>query len=239
MRLLILVPALVLAACNATSHAADTAGQSGASATQRTFDVGEFHSVALGGSNDVIVQVGGARSIRAEGAAEALDRLDIHVENGVLKIGQKHDSIWSGHRVATVYVTAPALDGASVGGSGSMRIDSISGRHFDASVGGSGNLSVGTVKVDDASFSLGGSGNLKAAGAASSIKVSVAGSGDLDVGALDARNASVSLAGSGDAVVRASDNATLSLIGSGDITVHGTAKCSVSKMGSGDARCLG
>lgn len=239
MRLLTLLPALALAACNAASSAADMDSHSGSIASQRSFDVGAFQSVALGGSNNVIVHVGGAPSVRAEGPAEALDRLDIRVEHGVLEIGQKHDWDWSSHKGATIYVTTPALEGATIGGSGNMRIDSVSGQRFAVSIGGSGDMEVGTLKVEDASFSVAGSGNVKAAGATGKIRISLVGSGDVDAGALDARNADVSVAGSGDAVVRASDNATLSLMGSGDIIVHGTAKCSISKMGSGDARCVG
>ena len=66
MRLFTLVPALALAACTATSDAADATDHGGSGSSQRSFEVGTFESVALGGSDNVVITVGGAPSVRAE-----------------------------------------------------------------------------------------------------------------------------------------------------------------------------
>jgi hypothetical protein len=207
---------------------------------ERSFPVGAFHSVSLGGSESVIVTVGGAPSVRAEGDADLLERLEIAVEDGELRIAQRGRS-WSlgfsRHRPVTVHVTVPALVGAAVGGSGDMRIDRVEGQRFVASVGGSGDIQIDRMQVAEAIFSVGGSGDIRAAGAAQRSEIHLAGSGGIDLDRLQTEDATVSLAGSGDIVARATGTARVSLVGSGDVVVNGTARCEVSKRGSGDVRC--
>ena len=80
----------------------------------------------------------------------------------------------------TVYVTAPGLSAAAIGGSGDMRIDRVEGGNFEASIGGSGDMEIGALRADEASFSVAGSGDIRAAGTAERRDVSIAGSGDVD-----------------------------------------------------------
>lgn len=226
--------AVILAGCSADAHESHARGE-------RSFEVGAFQSIALGGSQNVIVTVGGPHSVRAEGDPDRLERLDIRVENGELRIGQRGRS-WSfgfssDHAAVTVHVTVPALVSASVGGSGDMRIDRIQSERFTASVGGSGDIRIGEMRVAEALFSVGGSGDISAAGAAQRADVRLAGSGDIHLDRLEVGHATVSLAGSGDIVARATETARVSLVGSGDIQVNGSARCEVSKQGSGEVRC--
>jgi hypothetical protein len=210
---------------------------------RRDFQVGAFQKIGLAGSTDVVVTIGGAASVRAEGDKKAIDRLDIRVENGELRIGTKSHEGWtwdfggSHHNRVTVYVTAPSLAGASVAGSGDMRIDKIAGNDFEASVGGSGDMNVASLQVTQARFSIAGSGDIKAAGKAQQANITVAGSGDFIAGGLEIGNATVSVVGSGDITARATQNADVTVMGSGDVTLSGSAKCNVHKMGSGDVRC--
>jgi hypothetical protein len=237
--------AVLIAACSAGAQPGERGekGDSGREPSgaqgQRNFEVGAFSRVSLEGSHDVVVTVGGAPSVRAEGDAEAIERLDIRVENGTLKVGTERGN-WSFRRNrgrVTVYVSAPALEGAAIGGSGDMRIDRVQAQRFAASIGGSGDMEIGALRARQANFSVAGSGNIRAAGQAEQADISVAGSGNLALQSLETRRAGVSVVGSGDVEIRASETVDASILGSGDIIVHGGARCSVSKMGSGDVRC--
>lgn len=226
--------ALALAACSAHGQEAPEAP------ARRDFPVGAFDRVTLAGSHDVIVTVGQPASVRAEGDSEALDRLDIRVEDGQLRIGSRGRGSWgwSGRNSSvTVYVAVPALTGAAVAGSGGMRVDSVEGESFRAAVAGSGNLSVGTVRVRQGSFAVSGSGNLRAAGSAARAEVSVTGSGDADLRGLDSRTAQVRVMGSGNANLRATETASVTSMGSGNVGITGGARCSVTKRGSGNVDC--
>jgi hypothetical protein len=231
---------LIAAACQAGGNAEETRGPT----AQRDFPPGgPFDRIALTGSTDVVVTVGGAASIRAEGAAETLDRLEIVAEGGQLRIGMREGSrgwfAWGSHRGATVHVTVPALAAASITGSGDMRIDRVEGPRFAGSVTGSGDLDVAALAVQEASFSVTGSGDIRAAGRAQRASAAVVGSGDIRAAGLETAHATVSVAGSGDIGIRATETAAVDVRGSGDVTIAGPARCTITKSGSGDVHCEG
>jgi hypothetical protein len=233
----ILPAALALGAC-----ASDGGGDSGARAGERSFAVGAFDRISLAGSHDVIVTVGGAASVRAEGDERALERLEVEVDGGRLRIGSRRgDASWfgGGRRGVTVHVTVPSLAGAELAGSGEMRIDRIEGDSFEGGLAGSGDIEIGALRVEQARFSIAGSGNIRAAGSAGQANVRIAGSGDADLSGLESRTAEVSVLGSGDARLRATETASVTVMGSGDVTIDGGARCSVEKRGSGEVRCGG
>jgi hypothetical protein len=241
--LAILVSSLALAACNMAAVAQGGGEGEAGPMTQRSWDLRDFDGVALAGSQDVIVRVGGGHSVRAEGPAEILERLDIRVEERTLKVGMKKGDWsfgWSGNRPRTqIFVTLPSIRAASVAGSGDMKVDRVIGNRFNASVAGSGDLDIAELKVGEARFSVAGSGDIKAIGTAERSSASVAGSGDIDLGRVEARTVSAAVVGSGDVRVRATDAADVSITGSGDVYVAGNARCTVSKRGSGEVHCTG
>ena len=231
---------LVLAACNLGANAEE--GQSeGGGTTQRNYDVGNFGGITLAGAQNVIVTVGGPVSVRAEGDAEMLDRMEVKVENGMLWLGAKKGVNWDlGSRTqgrVTVYVTTPRLSSAALAGSGNLRVDKAEGDRFEGSIAGSGNLRVDDLRVEQADFSIAGSGNIHAAGSAARTKVSIAGSGDVNVRRIQARQADITIMGSGNVRANATETASVSMMGSGDVEVTGGARCTVEKGGSGKVRC--
>jgi hypothetical protein len=237
--LAILLSNLALVACSMSADAQE-GERSGGAVTQRSFDLAGFDAVGLAGSPDLVVRVGGPHSVRAEGDAEMLERLDLRVEDGTLKVGYKKGK-WSmnwGNRPKTViYVTVPALRRAALAGSGDIRIDRVEGNSFEASIAGSGDITIAQMQVGTANFSIAGSGGITASGAAQTASASIAGSGDIDAGALQSRTASASVMGSGDIRIRATETANVSIMGSGDVLVGGSARCTVNKRGSGSVRC--
>jgi hypothetical protein len=233
-----LIPVLmVVAGCNRAEGGTHDGDHRNIS---QNFPVGGFSKVALGGSADVVVTVGGAPSVRAEGDAERIGRLDIRVDGDELKIGSKRQGMgaWNHHNGhVTVYVTVPSLAAASIGGSGDMKIDKVQGGSFAGSIGGSGDMQIGLLQATDTNFSIAGSGGITAAGKAQSATLSVAGSGDIDLGNLEVQTANVSVLGSGNAAVKATGSASVNVMGSGDVSVTGGAKCETHKMGSGGVSC--
>ena len=235
----ILASMLALAACN--SHAQESQAEAGGSGT-RGYQVAAFDRVSLGGPHNVLVSVGGAPSVRAEGEAKTLERLEIKVENGQLHIGTRDRASFGFSRdlkPATIHVTVPSLSAASLAGSGDIRIDKVAGDAFSAAVGGSGDIEIASLQAKTANFSIAGSGNIRAMGAVEQAEMAVAGSGDLALDALQVRRAKVSIVGSGDVRAHASETADVSIMGSGDVQLSGGAKCNVDKMGSGDVHCAG
>ena len=215
--------------------------QQGQGGSQRNYPVGQFDSVSSAGPHKVIVTAGSGASVRAEGPAHVLDRMEVVVEQGDLEIRPRREFRnnyrWDDGDRATFYVSAPRLKAAAVAGSGDMQIDQVEGDSFAGSIAGSGNMDVGSLRVSSAKLSIAGSGDFSARGSAGRSDISVAGSGNVKLGQLPLRIASVSIAGSGDVDLAASEQVDVSLIGSGNVAVSGTARCSVSRIGGGSVRC--
>lgn len=239
MRGAILIPVLMLGACSMgeASEGGEVSGVKGS----RSFQVGAFDKISLLGSPNVIVTVGGAPSVRAEGDSKLLEKLEVTVENGTLRIGYKKGK-WpfgrrTNHGPVTLHVSAPSLTGAEVAGSGDMKIDKVEGGDFAGEIAGSGEIRLASLRARKAHFSIAGSGGVTASGTAETADFEIAGSGDIQAGGLQVKSAKVSIAGSGNVETKATESASVDIMGSGDVVVTGGAKCSVNKMGSGDVRC--
>ena len=209
-------------------------------AAEQAFPVGGFDRIALGGSPEVTVTTGSTVSVRASGDQKALDRLDIRVEGGTLKIGTKRDSWkigWNNYGKVRIQVSVPMVRGVEVGGSGSVSVDRVKAADFAADVGGSGSIRVAALDTGSAHFNIGGSGGIDASGRCDRAELSVAGSGSLRLGGLKCASLKASIAGSGDVDASASRTADVSIAGSGDARIGGGARCTVSKVGSGSVTC--
>jgi Putative auto-transporter adhesin, head GIN domain len=238
MRGAILMTTLLLGACS-MGEASEGQRQMGS----RDFQVGAFDKVALSGPPNVVVTVGGAPSVRAEGDTELLEKLEIEVVEGTLRIGYKKGRWsfgWGKDRVpVTIRVSAPSLTGAKVAGSGEMKIDKVEGGDLAGEIAGSGEIELASLRARNARFAIAGSGGVSAAGTAESADFSISGSGEVRAGGLEVKRATVSIAGSGNIEAKATETADISIAGSGDVAIAGPARCNVKKSGSGNVRCSG
>jgi putative autotransporter adhesin-like protein len=230
----IVAASAALAACSV--HAED-AGRT----VSRSYQVGSFQQIEVAGPYDVEVRTGGAPSVSARGSENLLGRTVVEVKGDKLVIRPEQHNNWFGgwsRGKANFTVTVPQLSGATIAGSGDIKIDRVQGNRFEGNVTGSGGLNVSAMDVQSLKLSITGSGAVKAgSGRAQSAEYEIAGSGDVDAGAIQAQQAKVSIAGSGSVKAQAKGTADVSIMGSGDVDVSGGAKCSISKAGSGNVRC--
>jgi hypothetical protein len=207
-------------------------------AAERSFPVTAFEMVSASGAEDITIATGKAVSVVATGADRDLDRLDIRVEDNMLKIGYKKGNWnnWSNDSVK-IRVTVPALHGLRMSGSGDITADSGAGPAFAISASGSGNARVDRINSPAVRISTSGSGDVTATGKCSTIDIGVSGSSDIDAGALQCVDAEVKISGSGDVKIYATGKANIRISGSGDVIVAGGARCQSRTSGSGDVTC--
>ena len=207
----------------------------------RNYQVGAFQEIEVAGPFDVEVKTGANPSVSARGSEKLLGRTVVEVKNGKLVIRPEKERGfhfgWSKRGKATFTVTVPQLSGATIAGSGDMRIDKVQGQSFKGTVAGSGGLDVGSLDVQTLEMTIAGSGEIRGSGKAQSADYNIAGSGEFEVAGIQTQNAKASIAGSGSIRAHASGTADVSIMGSGDVDISGGAKCKVSKAGSGDVRC--
>lgn len=205
-------------------------------AEQRRFPLTGFDQVAVADSDNVIIRQG-SFAVVADGAASDLDKLDIRVEGGVLKIGRKQGQ-WSwGGKDVQITVGLPALHGLAISGSADVQADRGSGDRFGLKISGSGNAKIASLDTRTADIAISGSGDLVAAGRCGALNVQVSGSGNADLGALRCTNAAISVAGSGDVRAHASGQAAVSVAGSGNVVIGGGGRCTKKVAGSGTVSC--
>lgn len=235
-----------LAAIAAVSATAASCGQvkaeEGGPTIARNYQVGNFEEIEVAGPYDVQVRTGASPSVSARGAQKLLERTVVEVKNGKLLIRPQKRNGWfnsmSTRGSADFVVTVPQLTGATIAGSGDIRVNQVRGDSFEGTVAGSGGLNLDALEVQTLKLAIAGSGGVKArSGRAMSAEYEIAGSGDIDGGAVATQQVKASIAGSGNIRARASGTADVSIMGSGDVEVSGGAKCSISKAGSGNVRC--
>lgn len=186
-------------------------------ADTQSFDVSYFNEIVTSGSVDIVLTQGKSASVRAEGDAKSLERLEVYVKNNKLCIEQKSDKNWSysSKRELTIYINFVELEHLMMSGSGNVKCTN-------------------DLVLDDFKLSISGSGDVDLQGQADEVVFSLSGSGDIDAFDLKARTAAVRISGSGDVTVFASESFSGSVSGSGDITYDCDGNVSSSVSGSGD-----
>jgi len=237
------IAAAVIAASAATSACGKVHAEDGGPTVSRNYQVGSFDQIEVAGPYNVQVRTGSNPSVTAKGSQKMIEHLVVEVRDGKLAIhsekqkGWFHTG-WNFRGNVDVVVTVPQLRGASIAGSGGIKVDQIKGDTFAGEIPGSGGLDVATVDVQTLKLAIAGSGGTKiGSGRAQSAKFEIAGSGGINAGGVQAQTADVSIAGSGDVTANATQTADVSIMGSGNVQLSGGAKCKISKAGSGNVSC--
>lgn len=237
------IAAAVIAASAATSACGHSRSEDAGPTVARNYQVGGFDQIEVAGPYDVTVRTGSGPTVSARGPEKMIEHMVVEVKGGKLVIHPERNKSWfnSGWHFrgkVELAVTVPQLRGATIAGSGDIKVDQVKGDSFEGTVAGSGGIDVGALEVQSLKLAIAGSGAAKAgSGKATSAKFDIAGSGDIDAKGIQATTADVSIAGSGSVSANASATADVSIMGSGDVDVTGGAKCNVSKAGSGNVRC--
>lgn len=235
--------AAIIAIATSTPACSKNREDNGGASVARTYPVAGFRHIEVAGPYDVDVRTGANASVSAQGSEKLLERTVVEVKGDRLIIRTQRNKSWFGmgwssKGNARFTVTVPELRGATIAGSGDIRVDQVRGRSFDGTIAGSGGLGIGMVEVEMLKLSIAGSGDAKAsAGKAQNAEYEIAGSGGVEAGGIAAEALKVSIAGSGSVRANATRTADVDIVGSGDVVVTGGAKCNVSKAGSGDVRC--
>ena len=143
---------LVLAAAGALSFAAaaypgssHNALDDGRPIPAAWSSTGNFDKVSAAGPDTVRFTTGDRWQVRAEGDARTLDRLRFLVEDGQLVVGRRSSEDKTKLPAATIYVTAPSIQAATLAGSGAFAVDRLSGEQVSATVAGISIQTIGLI----------------------------------------------------------------------------------------------
>lgn len=170
-----------------------------------TYDLQGFDEISVGGVYELNVRVGPAFSVEVSGAPEEMERIDVGVEDGVLRLEQE-DRKFSRRRWRnmglTAEITLPALSAIHVAGVADAEVDGVDAEDFSASLSGVGEVDL--------------------AGTCGALTARVSGVGELDASDLQCAEVDVRVSGVGEARVYASQSVYASVSGIGSIDVEGS-----------------
>lgn len=119
-----------------------------AHAETKNYALKDFTAVDISAGLSAKIIAGTPYAVRAEGAPEALERLDIRVEDGTLVLARKHLAGWDFNKSngkVTIYVSVPRLDGVEASSGSSASASGVDAPSFNAEVSSGASLSVSGV----------------------------------------------------------------------------------------------
>ena len=175
-------------------------------------DVSGFNEIALFGSGTVRVGVDGTESLIIEAEDNIMPRLTSEVHDGRLELSVESSISPTTDIIYTV--SALALEGVAISGSGEVTATGIAVDSFDVEISGSGRV--------------------EPTGTADTLVVGISGSGRYLGEDLEASVGTVRVSGSGEAVVNVTDDLDVDVSGSGGVQYIGDPRVAESISGSGD-----
>lgn len=223
-----IVPLCLLLALAAPAHAGE-----------RRFMLSGFDRVRVDGPFEVTVTSGQSPGAVAVGDTRALDGVSVRL-NGTTLVISPGVNAWGGdprapRSYAAIRITAAALRGVMVTGSGKVSVDRLSGQRIEIGLTGAGALDVYQVEGDRLSATVLGTGRLRLAGRVLDASFQTSGAPEVEATDLSAGTLTVNAQSAGNASFRARSAARVTALGQGSISVAGNAKCTVS--GPGPVKC--
>ncbi|MGE0407784.1 MAG: DUF2807 domain-containing protein [Amphiplicatus sp.] len=173
-----------------------------ASAAEKTFDFTDFDSVSVAAGVHAVIAAGADYSVRAESSEEGLEKLEINVGGGKLRIGRKQSVSFFGRQPAiTVHVAMPALSALDISSGSTTEASSVAAGSFDLN-GSSG--AHATIKGECAALDL-----------------DISSGAHIDAEDLKCKSARANASSGGSATLFASESLNADASSGGLLTVHG------------------
>ena len=171
-------------------------------AAQKTYALGDFTGVSAATGVSVDINTGGDYSVKAESSDKGLERLEVKVVDGELRIKRtNHNFRWRRSDKVHVTVSLPSL----------KSLDVSSGAAIDAK-----NVDAGEFSIDASS-----GGSIDAEGKCDDLSVDVSSGGSIDARALQCRAADADASSGGSARIYASESVTGEASSGGSVRIFG------------------
>ncbi len=206
---------------------------------RETITVDTFNKISFGVPGKAYVKQGSTQKVELEGSRDAMDRVEVIVDGGQLKIRQKErwgNWNWGREDRITAYITVKDIRALAVAGSGDMEVQTkIVTGNLDLKVSGSGSLKA-EMEADDVLANVSGSGMIRMRGKCNNLESSISGSGDVEANVSIARKLDAKIAGSGNLIASGkASSVKVTISGSGNVRAGDLEAdvCEVKIAGSG------
>lgn len=162
----------------------------------KQFDVKDFNQVNLTGVYVVKIEQGTAFKVTVDGRESDIEKLDVRVENNVLRIGNNPKFNFFGrNRRIGITVVMPTVKALHLAGATVAQVKGFENLgSLDVDIAGASKTSI-NVKVQKLDLSVSGASKVVLRGKANTLNADLAGACALDAVAMQVQNADVSAAG--------------------------------------------
>lgn len=201
--------------------------------------LGKFDEIHLRISADIYYTQSAEQSVKIEGPAEMLERIEVVVEGERLIIKSKGNKF--NIRNITCYISTPEIKKIAIAGSGDIYAQKpVSISDLDLNISGSGNLKFAEIYGQNLSVNISGSGNVRIESGSlnSTFSITGSGSGNVNAASFEAQNVDVRISGSGKCLVNAAQSLNVVIAGSGDVRYAGRPTINSKISGSGSVSSI-
>jgi hypothetical protein len=201
----------------------------------KTYSIENFSSINLSNDANVYYQKDSDYYVEVQAQQNVLDVMKVDKSGSELCIGFKNMINIIKHDPITVMIHSPKFDGATVSGSGLVKVtDYFESNSMDFNVSGSGEISVDHISASSLDATISGSGKIIIyQGESNNVTTKISGSGKADLQSVVSQSVSTTTSGSGSTKVWAMETLNATISGSGDVYYKGSPSVNSHISGSG------
>ena len=255
----LLAASVVLSGCCALVGETMDMTRLGAS-EEKLYPLEDVTGVELATIGDLDITLGEAPELRVNASQQVLERLDVRVTKGLLRIALKPGTSLRNPGPIRYALTVPSLETIIVSSVGDVRAPVLSGEHIALMVHSTGTLTTGLVDCTTAEIRVSSTGDVDVlglsarrleatlsstgdvtirAGLVSEQDVAVRSTGDYDARGLASQTARVRLTSLGSATIRVSESLDATLTSVGDLRYYGSPRIKQSVTSTGRINHVG
>jgi hypothetical protein len=209
---------------------------------EETRAVSGISGVNLATIGDLVIEVGGAESLRIEAQANLMEYLETEVVNGKLTIGTQDNVSFLNPKPINYYLTVTELESIEISSVGDIEAPDLKAGRFSIIIASTGNLDMGDLEADTLTARISSSGDVTMGVLnANALEVDISSNGNLDIagGEVKTQNISISSTGKYTAQDLASDEADVRINSTGTVTIWVRERLKARLNSSGDLRYRG
>ena len=188
----------------------------------KSYPVQSFSSIECEAVAKIIFTQTEKHSVRAEGDKEMIDKLNVSVHKGVLKIAHKGKINHKDKIYLTIYISSPTIEAIDAEGVGNWMLQGkVKTPILKIDFEGVGNFEALDLEIPSIKAEYEGVGNLMLGGTTNFIEIKSEGVGKVDTQKLLAKSVVLKASGIGSVKVYASESIDLNNEGVGSVTYYG------------------
>jgi hypothetical protein len=205
-----------------------------------TREVSNFDRVSFSGIGALVIVQGDQESLTIEAPSEIMDRIEIEVSDGTLRIGFESGFLPPIPPPPILYgLSVREITGLELSGAGSINASSIDSDHLELVLGGAGAMTIDSLAAERVEVVLSGLGSINLTGQVKQQEIVLTTAGAYRAGDLESQSATIALKGAGSATVWATNVLNVSISGVGTVSYYGDPSVTQNVTGVGSVRSLG